>query len=62
MKDPVDAVNGLGAVWSPDFAAYAAGDISAHQIRCALCGLAPCDCPPFGTPEYIELVNRAHGR
>jgi hypothetical protein len=49
-------------VVSPDFGAYASGRIGAAAIRCVLCGVAPCDCPPFGTPEYLALVDRLHGR
>ncbi|MEX5634939.1 hypothetical protein [Parafrankia sp. FMc2] len=60
--DPVEAVNALGAVWSPDFDAYAEGRLGASQVRCALCTSAPCACPEFGTPEYFELIDRRHGR
>jgi hypothetical protein len=48
--------------WSPDFDAYATGKLPISAIRCALCGLAPCQCPPFGTPEYFALIDRVHGR
>jgi hypothetical protein len=48
--------------WSEDFDDYAAGHISAHEIRCVLCGLAPCNCPPFGTDEYFKLIDKLHGR
>jgi hypothetical protein len=58
-RDPVEQVNRLGAKWSPDFGDYAAG---ASAIRCALCANAPCQCPPFGTPDYFALVDRRHGR
>ncbi len=61
-RDPVGALATLGAVWSPDFATYASGQRDASQVRCVLCGLAPCDCPPFGTPEYFALTDRLHGR
>ncbi len=61
-KTAVQAVNELGAVWSPDFDAYASGTLDASQVRCALCQHAPCDCPEFGTPAYIALVNKRHGR
>lgn len=60
--DPAVALERLGAVWSPDFAAYAAGQLDASRIRCALCQHAPCDCPPFGTPEYMALLDQRHGR
>ncbi|WP_344613374.1 hypothetical protein, partial [Dactylosporangium salmoneum] len=56
--DPVAALNELGAVWSPDFDAYAEGRMPHGLVRCVLCGKAPCECPPFGSPEYLELVNR----
>jgi hypothetical protein len=58
----VDVVNQLGALWSPDFDAYASGQLDAASVRCALCQQAPCDCPPFGTPAYIALINQRHGR
>jgi hypothetical protein len=60
--DPVASVNRLGAVWPPDFDAYASSQIDASAVRCVLCGHAPCDCPPFGTPGYLALVDRLHGR
>lgn len=62
VTGPVDAVNALGAQWSPDFDDYAAGLIDGSQVRCVLCRKAPCECPPFGSPEYLALVNRLHGR
>lgn len=43
--DAVAAVDRLGAVWSPDLDAYASGDLDASQVRCVLCGQAPCRCP-----------------
>lgn len=45
---------------SADFAAYAAGEIDCP--RCVLCGRIPCQCPPFGSPEYFALCNRLHKR
>lgn len=53
---------GLSVLWSPNFDAYAEGRIDASAIRCALCTHAPCDCPPFGTPEYLALVAERHGK
>jgi hypothetical protein len=47
---------------SPDLDAYASGKLSADQIRCVLCTYAPCQCPEFGTPEYLALVDRLHTR
>jgi hypothetical protein len=49
-------------VVSPDFDAYAEGRINASQIRCVLCRQAPCECPPFASPEYFALLDRVHGR
>ena len=61
-SDPAGALSQLGAMWSPDFDAYASGQLDASAVRCVLCGHAPCGCPPFGTPEYFALVDRLHGR
>jgi hypothetical protein len=55
-------LSALGAVWSPDFGAYASGQLPIEQVRCALCTHCPCDCPPFGTPEYFALIDARHGR
>lgn len=22
----------------------------------------PCDCPPFGTPEYLDLIAKRHAK
>lgn len=60
--DAKEAVDGLGAVWSPDLDAYAAGHLDAAAIRCVLCGQAPCGCPEFGSPEYMALIGRRHQR
>jgi hypothetical protein len=58
----MDILTSLGAKVSDDFDAYAAGRITADQIRCVLCTHAPCQCPPFGTPAYLALLNALHGR
>lgn len=58
---PVAAVDQLGAAWSPDLDAYAAGEIDAAAIRCVLCKTAPCSCAPFGSPAYLAAVDRLHG-
>lgn len=57
----IDGWNVTMAV-SPDLGAYAAGEIDASQVRCVLCAHAPCDCPPFGSPEYVANIDRLHGR
>ncbi|MEU0078470.1 hypothetical protein ABZY58_11290 [Micromonospora tulbaghiae] len=46
---------------SEDFDAYAEGRLDVRQVRCVLCTTAPCACPEFGSPEYLELVDRLHG-
>ncbi len=61
-RDPVAALDTLGAVWSPDFGAYAAGRLDPTTVRCVLCGRSPCACPPFGTPEYFALLDTRHRR
>jgi hypothetical protein len=58
--DAAEVLDQLGALFSPDLAAYAAGE--ADVPRCALCLGLPCECPPFGTPEYFALIDRRHGR
>ena len=60
--DPVGALEQLGALWSPDFDAYASGQLDISQVRCVLCQQAPCQCPPFGSDEYFDLIDRRHGR
>ena len=42
--DPRELLEQLGAVWSPDFDAYASGALPAHLVRCVLCQTAPCAC------------------
>jgi hypothetical protein len=61
-RDLVAALNSLGAMRSPDFDAYASGQLDAGRVRCVVCGHAPCGCPEFGTPEYFDLIDRLHGR
>ncbi len=58
--DPVEILNDLGAKWSPDLDDWLDGRIAVPT--CVLCGKKPCECPPFGTPEYFALVNKVHGR
>jgi hypothetical protein len=41
---------GLRAAVSPDFDAYAAGQIDASQVRCLSCGQAPCQCTGCPAP------------
>lgn len=60
--DPRAILDQLGAVWSPDFDAYASGQLDASRIRCVLCQLAPCQCPPFGSPGYFALLDARHNR
>ena len=60
--DPVETVNALGAIWSPDFDAYASGRLDASKVRCVLCETAPCSCPEFGSDAYFKMMDRRHGR
>lgn len=55
-------LDALDPQWSPDFDAYASGELDASQVRCALCIKAPCECPEFGTPAYFALIEWRHGR
>ena len=57
MTDPAEMVNALGAVWSPNLDAYAAGDVDSPQ--CVLCGPV-CECRPFADrkpSEYDDLSD-----
>lgn len=47
-----DVVTALGGI--------IAADLDSPSPTCVLCQTKPCKCPPFGTPEYIALVNRRH--
>ena len=47
--------------WSPDFDAYASGQLDISKVRCALCTKTPCECPPFGSDEYFALLDQRHG-
>ena len=62
IRNPRKILDRLGAAWSPDFDAYASGQLDASQVRCVLCGHAPCGCPRFGTPEYFALMDARLGR
>lgn len=44
VRNPAAVLDGLGARWSPNFHAYASGDIDASQLVCVLCEDAPCAC------------------
>ncbi len=43
--NPPDALDQLGAVWSPSFDAYALGRIDVSQTQCLMCRHAPCGSP-----------------
>ena len=61
-EDAVELVDSLGALWSPDFDAFASGALDAASVRCVLCEEAPCGCPEFGSDAYFALLNKRHGR
>ena len=42
---------------SPDFDAYAAGELDASQIRCVLCSTAPCSCEPCDTCGFTKQAR-----
>ena len=60
-KNAVKIVSRHGAHWSPDLDAYTSGQLDITQVRCALCRLATCQCPPFMSAEYVALIERGHG-
>ena len=56
LIDPVAALDQLGAKWSPDFDAYASGQLDISQVRCVLCGQAPCACQHC-TAVYVSYLG-----
>jgi len=61
MQDPIEILNTLGATWSPDFDAYASGQLDISRVRCVLCGHAPCECRQC-TAVYENRYHLATGR
>jgi hypothetical protein len=59
--DPVKTLKKLGAKWSPDFDAYASGNLPAYMVRCVHCGCAPCECR-YCDAEYENRYYLATGR
>ena len=59
MTGPRQILDELGAVWSPDFDAYASGKLPISQVRCVLCGHAPCTCRQceviYGNPYHLTF-------
>jgi hypothetical protein len=53
---PFDPMVPDGFRWSPDFGAYAAGELDASQLRCVLCGRAPCACQHC-TAIYVSYLG-----
>lgn len=51
----------LGAQWSPDLDAYGLGQIPVSQVRCVLCGHAPCTCT-YCPATYENVYYLATGR
>lgn len=66
LRDPAEALTELGATWAPDFDAYASGRLDIGQVRCLLCGQAPCNCEAqgltFGSAAYFDRLDTIHGR
>ncbi len=64
--NPSEALDELGAVWSPSVDDYATGRIDAAQVECLMCQQVPCGtpnpCPTFGSPEYMARIDEIHGR
>jgi hypothetical protein len=57
--DPVGALLALGAKISPDLDAYASGRLDISQVRCVLCGVAPCQCRQCAAPYLRYLAEAA---
>ena len=61
-RDAVAALDSLGAVWSPDFDAYASGQLDASASAASCAGTRRATARRSGPPEYLALVDRLHGR
>jgi hypothetical protein len=51
------ALVALGAEVSPDLDAYASGRLDISQVRCVLCGVAPCQCRQCEAPYLRWLAT-----
>ena len=65
-RDPRAILEQLGAVWSPDAAAYLGGELDASKLRCLMCQRAPCECQArgltIGSAAYFARLDAMHGR
>jgi hypothetical protein len=63
MSDAMDVLKALGAQFSPNFDAFASGEITVSQVQCLLCGKAPCVCGPcpkctwHGAPGHCQACG-----
>jgi hypothetical protein len=60
LADPMAALVALGARFSPDLDDYASGRLDISQVRCVLCGVAPCQCrqcPATHENRYYEIFG-----
>lgn len=57
LADPVGALVALGARVSPDLDDYASGRLDISQVRCVLCGVAPCRCRHCEAPYLRWLAE-----
>ena len=55
--DPMGVLLALGAKVSPDLDAYASGRLDISQVRCGLCGVAPCRCRQCEGPYLRYLAE-----
>jgi hypothetical protein len=55
--NPMTVLLALGARVSPDLDAYASGRLDASQVRCVLCGVAPCRCRQCEAPYRRWLAE-----
>jgi hypothetical protein len=56
LTTPMDVLLALGARVSPDLDAYASGRLDISQVRCVLCGEAPCRCRQCEAPYQGYLA------
>jgi hypothetical protein len=57
LADALRALLALGARISPDLGGYASGRLGLSQVRCVLCGHAPCRCRQCQVPYLRWLAT-----
>lgn len=59
-RQPVEVAPGVSGYVSGDLGDWLDGTVAAPT--CVLCAHQPCDCPEFGTDEYLAAIKKLHGK